>query len=100
MTQKLSRRLEKLEASTTALLDGPWHWSERAEAVRTRTLEAMSAEEQALLAESFNQRSIRFDEFQSLYPDVWRRYNEAFDRAVREVPAPFLMSIADLWGQW
>jgi hypothetical protein len=101
MTQKLIERPKKLEAATAALISGPCLWPARVEEVRKRTMEAMSPEEQALLAESFDgPHTVRFDEFSVMHPAVWVKYNEAFDRAVREVPAPFAMCTADLWGCW
>lgn len=96
----LLRRLEKLEASPAFVIEGPWLWPARADEVRKRTMEAMSEQELALLAESFDgPHRVRSDEFSVMHPAVWARYNEAFDRAVREVPAPFVMCTADLWGQ-
>jgi hypothetical protein len=97
----LIKRLKKLEASAAALINGPWLWPARAAAVRERTMNAMSPEEQVLLTESFgSQGTVGLGEFAAMHPAVWSRYNEAFDRAVREVPAPFAMCTADLWGCW
>jgi hypothetical protein len=30
----------------------------------------------------------------------WTRFTDAFEWAVREVPAPYVMSVSDLFGQW
>jgi hypothetical protein len=99
--KSLLRRLQKLEAATTLVLEGPWFWLARADAVRKFTMEAMWPEEQVLLAESFGiQDPGRQDTFIAMHPEVWVRYTEAFERATREVPAPYVMSISDLWGSW
>ena len=66
-----------------------------------RTMEAMSPEEQALLAESFgSQRKVGLGEFAAMHPGVWTPYDEAFNRAMAEVPPPYVMCTADLWGCW
>jgi|HubBroStandDraft_2_1064218.scaffolds.fasta_scaffold1362635_2 hypothetical protein len=97
----LIKRLKKLEAATAALINGPCLWPARAAAVRERTVNSMSLEEQALLTESFgSQGTVGLGEFAAMHPAVWSRYNEAFDRAVREVPAPCAMCTADLRGCW
>lgn len=99
--KSLLRRLEKLEGSAAGLLEGPWLWPVRAAAVKRRTMEAMSPEERVLLAESFGSHdTVGLNEFAAMHPGVWTRYNEAFDRATREVPAPYVMGISDLWGCW
>jgi len=99
--RSLRRRLEKLEAATVGLLEGPWLWPAKAAAVKKRTMEAMTPEEQVLLTESFGSQDLaRQNEFIAMHPGVWARYNEAFDRATREVPAPYVMCISDLWGQY
>jgi hypothetical protein len=97
----LLRRLKKLEATTTRVLDGPWLWPARAEAVRRRTMEAMSPQEQTLLTESLGRPGFTlYQEFAAAHPDLWTRYQAAFDQAARGVPAPYVMCIADLWGCW
>ena len=99
--KNIFRRLKRLEAATARLFNGPWHWPARAAEVKTRTMEALSAEERALVTESFGgQQTVGLDAFRAMHPGVWIRYNEAFDRATREVPAPYVMSICDLWGCW
>ena len=99
--KNLLGRIEKLEAATAVLLEGPWLWPAKEAAVRKRTMEAMSPKEQALLTESFGSPDLaRRNEFIAMHPGVWVRYNDAFERATREVPAPYPMCIADLWGQW
>jgi hypothetical protein len=97
----LRKRLAKLEAVTSCLLEGPWLWPARAEAVRKRTMDAMTPEDLTLITESFGgDGRIGYSAFAESYPTVWVRYTEAFARATREVPAPYVMSIADLWGPW
>jgi len=33
-------------------------------------------------------------------PAVWARFTEAFEWATRAVPAPYVMCVSDLFGQW
>jgi hypothetical protein len=99
--RSLSKRLARLEAATAGLLEGPWLWPAKAAAVRKCTMEAMSPEEQVLLTESFGSQDLaRRNEFIAMHSGVWARYLDAFERATREVPAPYVMSISDLWGSW
>jgi len=99
--QKLFKRLEKLETATARLLDGPWTWPAKEAELKRRTLELMAPEDRAFLIESLEGKNgISISKFEVMYPKVWAKYDEAFERAAREVPAPFPMISAELWGQW
>ena len=55
----------------------------------------------AKVTESFGSHGrVRQNEFIATHPGVWVRYTEAFERAIREIPARYVMSIPDLWGCW
>lgn len=93
---ELHRRLRRLEAARTAAeADGPWNWPAKAAEVKRRAFAALTAEESAWLKDAYEKydRNAREGE-------IWDRFVSAFNRAVAEVPAPYVMSIADLFGSW
>ena len=93
----LLRRLEKLEAAGAEAVDGPWLWPAKAARVRKFAMEAMASGDQIVLREVFADpmKSIGFTE---RHPELWDRYEETFERAVREVPAPCWMTASDMLG--
>ena len=95
------KRLKKLEVATTRLLDGPWTWNAKEAELKRRTFELMAPEDRAFLIESLEgENCISISQFEARHPEVWAKYDAAFERAAREVPAPFPMISCELWGQW
>jgi hypothetical protein len=87
------RRLNRLEAAIRTASDGPWDWRAKADEVKRRAFAALSAEESAWLTDLYERGHAREGE-------IWDRFVNAFNRAVEEVPAPYLMCTADLFGEW
>jgi hypothetical protein len=97
----LSNRLRKLETVAAEKQNGVASWPARADAVKRYAIGRLSPADQAYLRELDTSRSdLLQKEFLNQNSPFWTRLTEAFDWAVREVPAPFVMSVADLFGQW
>jgi hypothetical protein len=96
--RNLLRRLEKLEAATPSMLDGPWLWPAKAAEVEQCAMRLMLPEDRILIKELLEIDPSQQNEFIETHRGVWDRWNEAFGRATREVPAPYTMSAHDLLG--
>lgn len=96
---ELLKRLCRLEALTAPKTNDVASWPARAAAVKQCAIGKMSVLDRALL-EQMESNSLSRQELIDRNPAVWARWNEAFEWAVREVPAPYVMSISDLFGQW
>lgn len=97
----LLKRLRKLEAITAEKQHGVASWPAREAAVKEYAMKRVSLSDQAFLKELFTIGNItREQEFIDENPAVWARFIEAFERAVREVPAPYVMCVTDLFGRW
>jgi hypothetical protein len=99
---ELLKRLRKLEATAAARnADGPASWPAKAAAVKEYAVRRMSPADQAFLREVFAPENLlRQTELLARDPTVWVRFTEAFEWATRTVPAPYVMSVSDLLGQW
>jgi hypothetical protein len=96
----LLKRLRKLEAIAAEKQDGVASWPARAAAVKKCAIGRMSPADQAFLQQIATETLCRRKELIDKNPAVWARWIEAFEWAVREVPAPYVMSVSDLWGEW
>jgi hypothetical protein len=95
------KRLRKLEVMAAAKADGPASWPAKANAVKEYAMGRMSPADRAFMNELFATGNMaRQHELIGTDPTVWARWTEAFEMAVREVPAPYVMSVSDLFGQW
>jgi hypothetical protein len=80
----------------TPPVDGPWTWAEKAAEVLRCARKKMSPEDQVILDELFARENAgRWNEMIATNRAVWDRYRTAFDLAVREVPAPYPMTVFD-----
>lgn len=95
------RRLNRLETATRPKADGPWNWPAKADEVKRRAFAALSAEESAWLKEWYEKNDWNTRQASTGAPrEIWDRFVGAFNRAVEEVPAPYVMCVADLFGAW
>ncbi len=97
----LIRRLNKLEATMKPAADGPWNWPAKYEEVRRRAFAAISAEETVWLKDFYRKYDWNARETSTdARREIWDRFVSTFNRAVEEVPAPYVMCVADLFGEW
>lgn len=97
---ELLKRLRKLEAIAAEKQNGVASWPARARAVKRCAIERMSPADQAFLRElDAPENYSRRKELIDRNPAFWTRFTEAFEWAVREVPAPYVMCVSDLVGQ-
>jgi hypothetical protein len=99
--KSIIRRLKRLEATRIPIADGPLDWLARFEEVKRRAFAPLSPPELAWLHElsAICDENAR-DASLEAHRQTWDRFVGAFNRAVKEVPAPFAMCTADLFGQW
>ena len=101
---RLSERLRKLEAvaAQKATHEDVASWPTRADAVKRYAIGRLSPADQAYLREldSPSGNQALDEEFVNQNSPFWTRLTEAFDWAVQEVPAPYVMCVSDLFGQW
>ena len=97
----LLRRLRKLEAITVPITNEVASWPAREAAVKRCAIERMSLADQAVVKEILTPESISMQsELVAKNPAVWARFRESFGWAVREAPAPYVMCVSDLLGEW
>ena len=97
----LLKRLQKLEAIAAEKQDSVASWPARADAVKQCAIGRMSPADQAFLRElDAPENRFRQEELLDRNSAFWTRFTDAFEWAVREVPAPYVMSVSDLFGQW
>jgi len=97
----LLKRLRKLEATAAEKVAGPALWPAREAAVKEYAIQRLSPADQVFLREVFATGNMtRQKELIAKDPAVWARFTEAFEWAVREVPAPYVMCVSDLLGQY
>jgi hypothetical protein len=97
----LLKRLRKLEVTAAKNVDGPASWPAKEAAVKEYAMQRVSPADQVFLRELFASGNMTLQqEMIAKDPAVWGRFTEAFEWAVREVPAPYVMSVSDLFGQW
>jgi hypothetical protein len=62
-------------------------------------MKSMSSEDRSLIKELLAlENAFQWDEFIEKNRTVWDRWTEAFERATKEIPAPFAMTVCDLLG--
>jgi len=97
----LLKRLRKLEAIAAEKQDSIALWPARAAAVKQYAVGRMSPADRAFLQElDAPENRFRQKELLDRNPAFWARFTDAFEWAVREVPAPYVMSVSDLLGEW
>jgi len=97
----LLQRLRKLEAIAAEKSNSVASWPARAGAVKQCAIGRMSPADQAFLRElEAPENRFRQAELLDRNSAFWTRFTDAFEWAVREVPAPYVMSVSDLFGQW
>lgn len=97
----LDKRLRRFEVTAAQKADGPESWPAKAAAVKEYAMERMSPADQAFLREVFAPENLwRQTALLARDPAVRARFTEAFELATRAVPAPYVMSVSDLFGQW
>jgi hypothetical protein len=97
----LIKRLRKLEAIAAEKSNSVASWPARAAAVKRCAIGRMSPADQAFLRElEAPENRFRQAELLDRNSAFWTRFTDAFEWAVREVPAPYVMSVSDLFGQW
>jgi hypothetical protein len=96
----LLKRLRKLEVTAAQKATGPESWPAKAVAVKECAIQRMPPADRAFVNELLAAGYERRQEMIARNPAVWQRFREAFEWATREVPAPYLMCISDLYGTW
>lgn len=97
----LLKRLRKLEAIAAEKQHGVASWPAREAAVKEYAMKRVAPADQVFLKELFATGNMtRQRELIDENPAVWARFIEAFEWAVREVPAPYVMCVSDLFGQY
>jgi hypothetical protein len=100
-TKEIIRRLNKLEAQRHGGGDGLSHWTAKYWEVRRRAFAPMSPAESVWLNDLYavHEAAARQASIEA-HRERWDRFENAFNSAVKEVPAPHVMCIADLFGEW
>jgi hypothetical protein len=94
----MQKRLKRLETTVAARVDGPWSWEKKVAEVEACAMQRLPPEDQVLLTEVFARpTSCEMYKLMEANPALWARYEEAFEWACREVPAPFVMTVHDGW---
>jgi hypothetical protein len=93
--RSLSKRLARLEAEIVRTPASPRFpsFADQFAAVERCMLPLLSVEDRELWLRSVKESPRDRD-------GVWLRWVEAFNRAVIEARQPFVLSLADRWGQW
>jgi hypothetical protein len=98
---ELLRRLRRLEAIAAEKQDSVASWPARSAAVKQTAIGRMSPTDQAFLRElDAPDNRYRQEGLLDRNSAFWTRFTDAFEWAVRDVPAPYVMSVSDLFGQW
>jgi hypothetical protein len=97
----LLKRLRKLEAFAAPKTSEVASWPAREAAVKQCAIGRMSSADESVVKEILALGNMaEQDELIARDPAVWERFTESFRWAVREVPAPYVMCVSDLRGEW